>query len=250
LRLAVTDGYKHAMSSIIDSNFTTLILGIILYAFGSGPVQGFATTLIIGILCSMFSAIFITRLIFEGMLDKGKDIKFWNEFSKNAFQNINLPFIEKRKIYYMVSGLVIAAGIASIATKGFNFGVDFDGGRTYVVQFDKSLTTEEIRTSLAKNFGEAPDVKTFGTDNRYKITTDYLINDDNNAEAETKVTSALFEGVKGFYPAGLTLEKFKSDNIINSQKVGATVADDIKSSAVWAIYICMCVNVYLHLIAI
>ena len=248
LRLAVTDGYKHAMSSIIDSNFTTLILGIILYAFGSGPVQGFATTLIIGILCSMFSAIFITRLIFEGMLDKGKDIKFWNEFSKNAFQNINLPFIEKRKIYYTISGIVIAAGIASIATKGFNFGVDFDGGRTYVVQFEKSLTTEEIRTSLTKNLGEAPDVKTFGTDNRYKITTDYLINDENNAEAETKVTAALFEGVKGFYPAGLTLEKFKADNIINSQKVGATVADDIKTSAVWAIlFACVLMFIYILL---
>lgn len=248
LRLAVTDGYKHALSSIIDSNFTTLILGIILYAFGSGPVQGFATTLIIGILCSMFSAIFITRLIFEGMLDKGKDIKFWNDFSKNAFQNINLPFIEKRKIYYAISGIVIAAGIVSIATKGFNFGVDFDGGRTYVVQFDKSLTTEEIRTSLTKNFGEAPDVKTFGTDNRYKITTDYLINDENNSEAETKVTTALFEGVKGFYPAGLTLEKFKSDNIINSQKVGATVADDIKTSAVWAIlFACVLMFVYILL---
>jgi SecD/SecF fusion protein len=248
LRLAVTDGYKHALSSIIDSNFTTLILGIILYAFGSGPVQGFATTLIIGILCSMFSAIFITRLIFEGMLDKGKDIKFWNDFSKNAFQNINLPFIEKRKIYYTISGIVIAAGIVSIATKGFNFGVDFDGGRTYVVQFDKSLTTEEIRTSLTKNFGEAPDVKTFGTDNRYKITTDYLINDENNSEAETKVTTALFEGVKGFYPAGLTIEKFKADNIINSQKVGATVADDIKTSAVWAIlFACVLMFVYILL---
>ena len=236
------------MSSIIDSNFTTLILGVILYAFGSGPVQGFATTLIIGILCSMFSAIFITRLIFEGMLDKGKDIKFWNEFSKNAFQNINLPFIEKRKFYYIISGLVIAAGIASIATKGFNFGVDFDGGRTYVVQFEKSLTTEEIRNSLTKNFSEAPDVKTFGTDNRFKITTDYLINDDNNAEAETKVTTALFEGVKGFYPAGLTLEKFKAENIINSQKVGATVADDIKSSAVWAIlFACVLMFVYILL---
>lgn len=247
LRLAVSDGYKHAMSSIVDSNFTTLILGIILYAFGSGPVQGFATTLIIGILCSMFSAIFITRLIFEGMLDRGKDIKFWNEFSKNAFQNINLPFIEKRKIYYTISGLVIAAGIVSIATKGFNFGVDFDGGRTYVVQFDKSLTTEDIRTSLAKNFGEAPDVKTFGTDNRYKITTDFLINE-NSADAEAKVTSALFDGVKGFYPSGLTADKFKSDNIINSQKVGPTVADDIKTSAVWAIlFACVLMFIYILL---
>jgi SecD/SecF fusion protein len=245
LRLAVSDGYKHALSSIVDSNFTTLILGIILYVFGSGPVQGFATTLIIGILCSLFSAIFITRLLFESMLDKGTEIKFWSEFSKNAFQNIHLPFIEKRKLYYTISGLIIAGGIVSIVVKGFNFGVDFDGGRTYVVQFDKSLTTNDIRESLAKNFGEAPDVKTFGTDNRYKITTDYLI-EENGADAELKVTNALYEGVKGFYPTAISAENFKSEKIINSQKVGPTVADDIKSSAVWAIlFACVLMFIYI-----
>jgi len=245
LRLAVSDGYKHALSSIVDSNFTTLILGIILYVFGSGPVQGFATTLIIGILCSLFSAIFITRLLFENMLDKGTDIKFWSEFSKNAFQNIHLPFIEKRKLYYTISGLIIAGGIVSIVVKGFNFGVDFDGGRTYVVQFDKSLTTNDIRESLAKNFGEAPDVKTFGADNRYKITTDYLI-DENGADAEAKVTTALYEGVKGFYPTAISSENFKAEKIINSQKVGPTVADDIKSSAVWAIlFACILMFIYI-----
>ncbi|HQK98664.1 MAG TPA: protein translocase subunit SecF, partial [Bacteroidia bacterium] len=231
--------------SIIDSNVTTLILGIILYIFGTGPVQGFATTLIIGILCSLFSAIFITRLLFENMLDKGTDIKFWSEFSKNAFQNIHLPFIEKRKLYYTISGLIIAGGIVSIVVKGFNFGVDFDGGRTYVVQFDKSLTTNDIRESLAKNFGEAPDVKTFGADNRYKITTDYLI-DENGADAEAKVTTALYEGVKGFYPTAISSENFKAEKIINSQKVGPTVADDIKSSAVWAIlFACILMFIYI-----
>jgi SecD/SecF fusion protein len=245
LRLAVSDGYKHALSSIVDSNFTTLILGIILYVFGSGPVQGFATTLIIGILCSLFSAIFITRLLFENMLDKGTEIKFWSEFSKDAFQNIHLPFIEKRKLYYTISGLIIAGGIVSIVVKGFNFGVDFDGGRTYVVQFDKSLTTNDIRESLAKPFGEAPDVKTFGTDNRYKITTDYLI-DENGADAEAKVTTALYEGVKGFYPTSISAENFKAEKIINSQKVGPTVADDIKSSAVWAIlFACILMFIYI-----
>jgi SecD/SecF fusion protein len=136
-------------------------------------------------------------------------------------------------VYYTVSGLIIAAGIVSIFIKGFNFGVDFDGGRTYVVQFDKSMTTQEIRESLAKPLGEAPDVKTFGTDNRYKITTDYLI-EENTAEAEAKVTGALYEGVKGFYGA-ISAEDFKATKIINSQKVGPTVADDIKSSAVWSV---------------
>lgn len=233
IRLAVTDGYKHALSSIIDSNVTTLLLGIILYVFGSGPVQGFATTLIIGILCSLFSAIFISRLVFEWMLDTNKELSFSSNFSKDAYTKVNLPFVEKRKVYYTVSGLIIAAGIISIFIKGFNFGVDFDGGRTYVVQFDKSMTTQEIRESLAKPLGEAPDVKTFGTDNRYKITTDYLI-EENTAEAEAKVTGALYEGVKGFYGA-ISAEDFKATKIINSQKVGPTVADDIKSSAVWSV---------------
>jgi SecD/SecF fusion protein len=245
IRLAISDGYKHALGSIVDSNFTTLILGIILYVFGSGPVQGFATTLIIGILCSLFSAIFISRLVFEWMLEKGQEIPFWNNFSKDAFQNINLPFIEKRKIYYMISGVVIAAGIVSIVVKGFNFGVDFDGGRTYVVQFDKSTTTQDIRTALATKFGEAPDVKTFGTDDRYKITTDYLI-EETGADAELKVSSALYDGLKGFYPSNISQEAFKASKIINSQKVGPTVADDIKSSAVWAIlFACILMFIYI-----
>lgn len=233
LRLAISDGYRHALSSIIDSNVTTLLLGIILYSFGSGPVQGFATTLIIGILCSLFSAIFISRLVFEWMLNKNQDIPFWNNFSKDAYTKVDLPFVAKRKLYYTISGLIIAAGIVSIAIKGFNFGVDFEGGRTYVVQFDKNLSTTEIRESLAAKFGEAPDVKTFGTDNRFKITTTHLI-EENTAEAEAQVVAALYDGVKGFY-SNISPEAFKAEKIINSQKVGPTVADDIKSSALGSI---------------
>ncbi len=233
LRLAISDGYKHALSSIIDSNVTTLLLGIILYAFGSGPVQGFATTLIIGILCSLFSAIFITRLVFEWMLDSNKNIHFWNEFSKNAFKNIHIAFVDSRKKYYIVSGVIIAAGIISMATRGFNYGVDFEGGRTYVVQFDDQHTVAELRDALTTPLGHAPDVKTFGTDNRFKITTVYLINE-TGADAEARVTNAVYDGLKGFYK-GVSAEQFKSTKIINSQKVGPTVADDIKSSAVWAV---------------
>ena len=234
LRLAVTDGYSNAFSSIIDSNVTTLLLGIILYSFGSGPVQGFATTLIIGILCSLFSAIFISRLVFEWMLDGNKTVTFWTEATKNAYQNINLPFVQNRKKYYIVSALVITAGIASIFIKGFNFGVDFEGGRTYVVQFDKNIPTSQVREALAVPFGEAPDVKTFGTDNRFKITTTYMI-EENSAEAEAAVTAALYEGTKKFFDGNISSEVFKSEKIINSQKVGPTVADDIKTSAVWSI---------------
>ncbi len=245
LRLAISDGYKHAFSSIIDSNVTTLLLGIILYSFGSGPVQGFATTLIIGILCSLFSAIFISRLMFEYLLDKNKDIPFWTNATKDPYKNINLPFVENRKKYYIISGIVIAAGIVSIGLKGFNFGVDFDGGRTFVVQFDNATSTQTIRESLAVPFGEAPDVKTFGTDNRYKITTDYLI-EENTAEAQAAVTKALYEGVKGQF-AGIDQAKFQETKIINSQKVGPTVADDIKSSAFFAI-IFGCALMFLYIL--
>jgi SecD/SecF fusion protein len=246
IRLAISDGYKHALSSIIDSNVTTMLLGIILYAFGSGPVQGFATTLIIGILCSLFSAIFISRLVFEWLLDRNKEISFWNEFSKNAYKNINLPFVENRKKYYMISGLIIVAGIVSIMIKGFNFGVDFEGGRTYVVQFDKSVSTQEVRQSLAAPFGEAPDVKTFGTDNRLKITTAFQI-EENTAEAEAKVTGALYEGLKGYF-GNMDMAAFKANKIINSQKVGPTVADDIKSSALGSVLFgCALMFVYILL---
>ena len=245
LRLAISDGYKHAFSSIIDSNVTTLLLGIILYSFGSGPVQGFATTLIIGILCSLFSAIFISRLMFEYLLDKNKEIPFWTNATKDPYKNINLPFVENRKKYYIISGIVIAAGIFSIGMKGFNFGVDFDGGRTFVVQFDNATSTQTIRESLAVPFGEAPDVKTFGTDNRYKITTDYLI-EENTAEAQAAVTKALYEGVKGQF-AGIDQAKFQETKIINSQKVGPTVADDIKSSAFFAI-IFGCALMFLYIL--
>lgn len=245
IRLAISDGYKHALSSIIDSNVTILLLGIILYAFGSGPVQGFATTLIIGILCSLFSAIFISRLVFEWMLDTNKKIQFWSDFSKDVYSNINLPFVEKRRVYYAISGLIILAGVISIAIKGFNFGVDFDGGRTYVVQFDKQISTQEVRQALAAPFGEAPDVKTFGTDNRLKITTDYLI-DENTAEAEQKVTSALYQGLKGYFTSA-DEAKFKATSIINSQKVGPTVADDIKSSALGSILFgCVLMFIYIY----
>ncbi len=232
IRLAISDGFKHALPSIIDSNVTTLLLGIILYSFGSGPVQGFATTLIIGILCSLFSALFISRLIFEWRLDNNKSIKFWNGFSKGAFKNVNINFVGRRKSYYIISSIIIVGGIISIATKGFNFGVDFEGGRTYVIQFNESHSTEEIREALAPTLGHAPDVKTFGGNNRYKITTVYLINEA-SAEAELKVSGQMYAGLQKFFPS-TSLEQFKT-KIITSQKVGPTIADDVRQSAIWSV---------------
>jgi SecD/SecF fusion protein len=156
IRLAVSDGFKHAYSSIIDSNVTTLILGIILYIFGTGPIQGFATTLVIGILSSLFSAIFITRMIFDWMLAKNKPIRFWNSRTKGAFKNIHIDFVGKRKLYYIVSGTIIAAGIVGFIVKGLNFGVDFEGGRTYVVRFDKTVPTVAVIDALKVPLTKAP----------------------------------------------------------------------------------------------
>ena len=236
-RLAVSDGFKHAYSSIIDSNVTTLILGIILYIFGTGPIQGFATTLIIGILSSLFSAIFITRLIFDWMLSRNKEIRFWNSVTKGAFKNIHINFVEKRKLYYVFSGLIIAAGITAFVIKGLNFGVDFEGGRTYVVRFDKKVSTVEVIDALKSPFTKAPEVKTFGGTNQVKITTSYLI-DDPGVDAESNVSEKLNEGLKTISGNNYV--------ILSSQKVGPTIADDIKTSALWAIIIgCALMFIYI-----
>ncbi len=225
LRLAIEDGYKNAYSSIIDANVTSLLTGIILYVFGTGPIRGFATTLVIGILTSLFSAIFITRLVFMALLDKNKNISFASKITENAFKGLSIDFVGKRKLYYIISGVVILAGIVSFFTKGFNLGVDFKGGRSYVVRFENSVSTVDIRSTLTNAFGEAPEVKTFGGDNQVKITTKYLI-DDNSEDADEKVEAALNTGLE---KTGLNYE------IMSSQKVGPTIADDIKTSAVWAI---------------
>ncbi len=236
IRLAVSDGYKHAFSSIIDSNVTTLILGIILYVFGSGPIQGFATTLIIGILSSLFCAIFISRIIFEWMLEKNKEIKFWNSYTKGAFKNIHVNFVERRKAYYIFSGIIIAIGISAFAMKGLNFGVDFQGGRTYVVRFEQPVTTIQAIEELKGPLTKSPEVKTFGGDNQLRITTSYLI-DDESPDAEAMVVEKLNDGLKAM---NLKYE------VMSSQKVGPTVADDIKSSAAWAIIIA-CGMVFLYI---
>lgn len=247
IRLAIADGFKHAYSSIIDSNVTTLLLGIILLVFGSGPIAGFATTLIIGICTSLFSAIFITRLIFEWLLNKNKSIPFSIPATKEIFKHINIDWVGNRKKYYTISGLIIVGGIICLFMKGLNFGVDFEGGRTYVVQFDQKMRTDEVHDALKTAFdGVAPEVKTFGTDNRLKVTTAYLISD-NSQDAEAKVIGRLYDGLKDKFP-GSTLETFKSKNIINSQKVGATIADDIKTSAVWAIlFSCLVMFLYIFI---
>lgn len=226
LKIAIADGYKHAMPSILDSQVTTLLTGIILYAFGSGPIQGFATTLIIGIITSLFSAILISRLIFEWMLKKEMPIKFSNPWSDHTFKNANFAFVKNRKIFYFISGTFITLGIISIVLRGFSFGVDFKGGRTYVVRFEKAVSTEDVRVALNETFGVATEVKTFGSDEQIRVTTPYLI-DSQADNADHLVENKLNEGLNK-----ITGNKSK---IESSQKVGPTIANDIKISAIYSV---------------
>ena len=240
-RLAITDGYNNAYSAIIDGNVTTLLTAIVLYIFGSGPVQGFATTLIIGIITSLFTSIFISRIIFEGLLNKNKNVPFDNQYTRFAFTKVNFDFIALRRKMYIGSGILIAIGIISLATKGLNFGVDFSGGRTYVVRFDAPVNTNDIRNGLSAEFGEAPEVKTFGSSNQVKITTKYMINEDTQA-ADSIVETKIFNGVKKFYTTDMSFDDFTADDDtkvlgrLSSQKVGPTIADDIKQGAVLAVF--------------
>lgn len=235
---AIKEGFKNAMSSIIDSNVTTLLLGIILYVFGTGPIQGFATTLIIGILTSLFAAIFITRLIFEGLLNKSKPIPFATKLTENAFKKVNINFVGKRKLYYLFSSIIITAGAIAFAMKGLNLGVDFTGGRTFVVRFEKDINTAQVRETLTPALGAAPEVKTFGKSNQVKITTSYLIKDA-STDADSKAEAALANGLSALKT------KFE---VMSSQKVGENISDDIKVSAVWAIlFACLLVFIYIFI---
>jgi SecD/SecF fusion protein len=231
LRLAITDGYNSAYSSIIDANVTTLLTGIILYIFGTGPIKGFATTLIIGILTSLFAAIFITRLVISSRLNKGKGISFATKLTEGAFKNINIDFIRKRKRFYLLSSIILCLGVGSLVTKGLNYGVDFVGGRTYVVRFDDTVNNEDLRSALSNVFIDedgleyTPQVKTFGSDNQVKITTSFMIE---SAEITTD------EIVESKLKDGLASSELKYE-IMSSQKVGPTIADDIKDAAVWSV---------------
>lgn len=230
VKLAIENGYKNAFWAIFDSNVTTLIKGIVLLIFGTGLIYGFAVTLIIGILCSFFTSVLFTRLLFEAYTKKGRTISFSLPWSRNLFRSISIDFIGKRKMFYAISGAVIVAGIASLAIKGFNYGVDFKGGRTYIVEFNDGVKTEDLRQELSTQFGSAPEVKTYGFDGKYQITTSYLIDDDsetatNDAENKLLVGMSKFSG--------------KDGKILSSTKVGPTVASDIRVSALKALSIAM-----------
>jgi len=234
LSLAISDGYKNAYSAIIDGNITTLLTGVILYLFGEGPIKGFATTLVVGIFSSLFAAIFITRLIFEGSLKRNRTITFTTKFSSEWLRNAGIKFLEKRKIFYVVSGIAILVSIGSLSTRGLNQGIDFTGGRTYVVAFDQAVSVEDIAKSLGAVYGHEPEVKTFGGNSQVKISTKYKI-EESGTEIDDEVEELLFDGLKPYLAAGTTKADFLENNRKMSQKVGPTIADDIRQSAVWSI---------------
>ncbi|HKJ40924.1 MAG TPA: protein translocase subunit SecF, partial [Sunxiuqinia sp.] len=235
LKLAITDGYKNAYSAIIDGQVTTLLTGIVLFLFGSGPIKGFATTLIIGIFTSLFSAIFITRLVFERQLGKNQKITFTSKLTEDWLRNAKIKFLAKRKIFYVISGTLIVISLFSIFTRGFNYGIDFKGGRTYVVRFDEPVEVEAVGQALAKVYGEAPEVKTYGESDQVKITTEYKI-DNNSSETDNEVEQLLYKGLEDSGLIGkMSMEDFIQNHRMSSQKVGPTISDDIKKEAMIAI---------------
>ena len=252
---AIHDGYANAYSAIIDGQVTTLLTGLVLFFFGSGPIKGFATTLIIGIITSVLTSIFITRIIFDDRVSKGKSISFETNLTKNFLKGTKIDFLGGRKWSYIISGALIVISLCSIFIKGFTYGVDFTGGRTYVVRFDKPVTAEEVREAASNVFdlaaaeqglsGTSVEVKQFGGDSQMKITTSYKYEDESTT-VDAEIEGMLFEAMKGFFDENLTLADFTStlDNpngIISSDKVGASIANDIKRNAVISIILALIV---------
>ena len=258
LRAAIVDGYKNSNSAIIDANVTTLIVGIILAAFGTGPIRGFATTLIIGILTSLFSALFISRIIFERRLDGKKEVNFSTKTTANWYTNVNFDFLRKRKIAYGVSAVVIAIGLFSLFTKGLNLGVDFEGGRSFQVRFDQPVEVSEVAASLGEQLVDAdgntytPIVKTLGESNQVIITTNYRIGESGTAVDED-IENKLYAGVSSFFTEEIAREDFFTDDteeaigLVGSRVVGPTIADDIKTGAVYSIIFSLIV-VFLYIL--
>lgn len=243
---AISDGYKDAYSAIIDGNVTTLLTGIVLAYFGSGPVQGFAIVLCIGILTTLFTGIFISRLVFEAMLNrKGgerRNIAFYNKLTQHFLENPKVNFVGNHKKQWIVVAILVVIALSSLTFKGLDLGVDFAGGRTYVIRFDNDVKPEAIRSALTKEYGTAPEVKTFGPSYQVKVTTDYKIKEDDEA-VNNEAIAKLFNATKPFYAdKTMTLEKFRSTQtsplgIISSEKVGPTMAEDIQRSAIIAVLV-------------
>ena len=263
IKLAIADGYKNAYSAIIDGNVTTLITGIILIILGTGPVHSFAVTLCIGILTSLATSIFVSRLIFERMLSKDREISFSTAWTRNFLQDKHYDFIGMRKTSFIICICFLVVSLGSLAIRGLNLGIDFKGGRNYVVQFDDpSIKVEQVRDALSEvNFDKnaihsalemredqdvdewsTPEVKTYGTNGQVKVTTKFLINNDSPA-VDSVIQVLLYNNLKGLYNEDLTMDQFSSEDetvgILSTQKVGATIASDVTRKSIWAIIVAL-----------
>ncbi|MBI6118630.1 protein translocase subunit SecDF [Salegentibacter maritimus] len=236
---AIKDGFNNALSSILDANITTGLTGFILLILGTGPIKGFATTLLIGIATSLFTAIFITRLFIDGYGKNGKSLDFATGATKNLFRNVKVNWLGKRKMAYTISGILIVISVGSLLVQGLNQGVDFVGGRTYTVRFDKDVNPTDVEQDLIAEFGSA-EAKTFGPNNQLKITTKYKVDEESTA-VDNEIQQSMFEALQSYLPQDLTYDEFtaggagKDIGIMQSMKVGPTIADDIKNDSFWAI---------------
>lgn len=236
---SVDEGFKNALSAIIDGQVTTFLLGVVLIMFGSGPVQGFAVTLCIGIATSLFTSIFITRLCIDWMLNHKKKMNFSFPFSENFMRNAHVDFIGKRKTFYIIAACAIVICLVGIFGRGLSRGIDFTGGRTYVVRFDQPVNAVDVRAALDEQFGESPEVKTYGPSSQLKITTKYKVNEDGEA-VNNEIAQMLYNGTKGFFANNITEDEFRSTEtnplgIIQSEQVGATIANDLVRNAFLAV---------------
>lgn len=243
---AVEDGYRRSLNPVIDGHVTGIITAIILFIFGLGPVLGFATTQLIGLVLSLFSGILVSRLITDIRMKNGKTFEYFTGFSRKLFQNSKFRFIEWRKNAYVISAIVLVLGIGSFIY-GFDYGVEFAGGRSYTVRMNKSVVTEDIRKALTSTFSEPPIVKTIGASNQVNITTAYKIKEQDKA-VEDEVMGKLYEGLKkaNYVDASISLSDFKVNNVMSSQTVLPTISDDLKEGAVWATFwAVLCISIYI-----
>ena len=239
IRKAISDGFNNALSSILDANITTGLTALILFIFGTGPIKGFATTLLIGIGTSLFTAIFITRILVDARNEKGKDVSFSTKATKGLLSNINISFLRRRKVAYFVSSILILMSLISLTYQGLNQGVDFVGGRSYTVRFEKPVNPTEIGSVLSNEFGSA-EAKTFGEDNQLKITTKYKV-DVEGIAVDDEIQNKLFSSLQPYLPEDMSYDNFvngssqKVTGIMSSMKVGPTIADDIKKNSFLAV---------------
>lgn len=246
--VSIAYSWKGAISAIVDTNVTSILTAIILLVFGKGPVQGFATTLIIGLLLSMFTAIFLTRYFVEKRFEKGKDVAFYTKITKNWFQGLNIDFMSKRKLFYGISTVVTILCLASLLFRGLDLGIDFMGGRTYTIRFEQPVDANEIAKSIEETLVDdegnhyTPEAKIFGPSNQVKVTTKYKAEQEATS-VDDEIKEKIFAGVKQFLPEGMTYEQFTEDGatigILSSVKVGPTIASDITRDSIIAVILAL-----------